>query len=39
MFNVVGFSDVQDINDVLEVTVYDENKYLKYDFLGKVIKQ
>ena len=29
-------SDIQDINEVLEVTVYDENKYRKFDFLGKV---
>ena len=30
------FSDVQDINEVLEVTVLDENKFRKFDFLGKV---
>ena len=30
-------SDVQDIHDVLEVTVYDEDKDHKYEFLGKVI--
>ena len=29
-------SDVQDIHDVLEVTVYDEDKDHKYEFLGKV---
>ena len=30
------FSDVKDIHDVLEVTVYDEDKDHKYEFLGKV---
>ena len=30
-------SDVRDINDVLELTVYDEDKEHKYEFLGKVI--
>ena len=29
-------SDVQDIHDVREVTVYDEDKDHKYEFLGKV---
>ena len=31
-----SLSDVQDIHDVLEVTVYDEDKDHKYEFLGKV---
>ena len=29
-------SDVKDIHDVLEVTVYDEDKDHKYEFLGRV---
>jgi len=29
--------DVQDIHDVLEVTVYDEDKDHKYEFLGKIM--
>ena len=29
-------SDVRDIHDVVEVTVYDEDKDHKYEFLGKV---
>ena len=29
-------SDVKDIHDILEVTVYDEDKDHKYEFLGKV---
>lgn len=29
-------SDVKDIHDVLEVTVYDEDKDHKFEFLGKV---
>ena len=31
------FSDVEDITDVLEITVLDENRHTKADFLGKVI--
>ena len=30
------FSDVKDIHDILEITVYDEDKDHKYEFLGKV---
>ena len=30
------FSDVRDVHDILEVTVYDEDKDHKYEFLGKV---
>ena len=30
------FSPVQDIHSVLEVTVYDEDRDKKFDFLGKV---
>ena len=30
------FSDVEDITEVLEVTVFDENRRTKHDFLGKV---
>jgi Ca2+-dependent lipid-binding protein len=30
-------SDVKDIHDVLEITVYDEDKDHKYEFLGKVV--
>ena len=30
------FSDVRDIHDILEITVYDEDKEHKYEFLGKV---
>ena len=30
------FSHVKDIHDVLEITVYDEDKDHKYEFLGKV---
>ena len=29
-------SDVRDIHDILEITVYDEDKEHKYEFLGKV---
>ena len=29
-------SDVKDIHDILEVTVFDEDKDHKYEFLGKV---
>ena len=28
--------DVSDVHEVLEVTVYDDNKDHKYSFLGKV---
>ena len=31
------FSDVEDICEVLEITVWDENKHTKADFLGKVL--
>ena len=31
-----AFSDVEDITEVLEVTVFDENRRTKHDFLGKV---
>ncbi len=30
------YSDVKDIHDVLELTVYDEDKDHKYEFLGRV---
>ena len=30
-------SDVKDIHDVLEITVFDEDKDHKYEFLGKVV--
>ena len=30
-------SDIRDIHDVLEITVYDEDKDHKYEFLGKVL--
>ena len=33
---IFHFSDVKDIHDWLEVTVYDEDKDHKYEFLGKV---
>ena len=29
-------SDIRDVHDILEVTVYDEDKDHKYEFLGKV---
>ena len=36
---IVIFSDIRDIHDFLEITVYDEDKehFWKYEFLGKVI--
>ena len=34
---LLWFSDVSDIHDVLEITVFDEDKEHKYEFLGKVI--
>ena len=34
--NDEAFSDVEDITEVLEVTVFDENRRTKHDFLGKV---
>ena len=33
---IFHFSDVKDIHDILEITVYDEDKDHKYEFLGKV---
>lgn len=33
---IVGFSNVKDINSVLEVTVYDEDRDHKVEFLGKI---
>ena len=30
------FSDIRDIHDVVEITVYDEDKDHKYEFLGRV---
>ena len=30
------FSDVEDITETLEITVFDENQRTKHDFLGKV---
>ena len=35
--SLLCFSDVRDIHDVLEITVFDEDKEHKYEFLGKVI--
>ena len=29
-------SDVKDIHDFLEVTIYDEDKDHKYEFLGRI---
>ena len=36
---IVIFSDIRDIHDFLEITVYDDDKehFWKYEFLGKVI--
>ena len=31
------FSDIRDIHDVIEITVWDEDKDHKYEFLGKVL--
>ena len=31
------FSDIRDIHDIVEITVYDEDKDHKYEFLGKVL--
>ena len=31
------FSNVKDIHDVLEITVYDEDKDHQYEFLGKIM--
>ena len=36
IYSKVALSDVRDIHDVLEITVYDEDKEHKYEFLGKV---
>ena len=30
------FSDIRDIHDIVEITVYDEDKDHKYEFLGRV---
>ena len=32
-----SFSDIRDIHDIIEITVYDEDKDHKYEFLGKVL--
>ena len=37
VISLICFSDVRDIHDVLEITVFDEDKEHKYEFLGKVI--
>ena len=37
IITIFCFSDVEDITDVLEITVLDENRHTKADFLGKVI--
>jgi hypothetical protein len=34
--NVFIFSQVKDIHSVLEITVYDEDRDKKVEFLGKV---
>ena len=36
LITISCFSDVEDITDVLEITVLDENRHTKADFLGKV---
>lgn len=36
VFVIVGGSNVKDIHSVLEVTVYDEDRDKKVEFLGKV---
>ena len=33
---LLSFSNVKDIHDWIEVTVYDEDKDHKYEFLGKL---
>ena len=35
--NIVVFSDVRDIHDVVEITVYDEDKDHKFEFLGRIV--
>ena len=35
-YNCFFFSDIRDIHDFLEITIYDEDKEHKYQFLGKV---
>ena len=37
VISLICFSDVRDIHDVLEITIFDEDKEHKYEFLGKVI--
>ena len=36
LINDQDFSDVEDITETLEITVFDENRRTKHDFLGKV---
>ena len=33
---LICFSDIRDIHDIVEITVYDEDKDHKYEFLGRV---
>ena len=35
--SLVLFSDIRDIHDIVEITVFDEDKDHKYEFLGKVL--
>ena len=35
--NFLVFSDVRDIHDVVEITVYDEDKDHKFEFLGRIV--
>ena len=35
-FICICFSDIRDIHDIVEITVYDEDKDHKYEFLGRV---
>ena len=35
--NCERFSDVRDIHDLVEITVYDEDKDHKFEFLGRIV--
>lgn len=35
-FNLFSFSNVKDIHSILEVTVFDEDRDHKVEFLGKI---
>ena len=36
---MIAFSDIKDVYEVLEVTVFDDNGDYNYEFLGKVCSQ